>query len=146
MQPLKESNPPLEQSALISVRIDSSLKVEGTPSGRAKRTGPGVLEFRRANKTTGRVTGSSARLDLLARLVGDAQVKDAGGLLLPKDGESFVASVTSRRAEVERLLAEGRDLVEEVERLVCGLYGLDKELTDEVVAHAVERAAAAGPV
>ena len=41
---------------------------------------------------------------------------------------------------VHDLLAGGRRLVEEVERLVCALYDLSDELTEKVVAHAVARA------
>jgi len=45
-------------------------------------------------------------------------------------------------AEVSALLADGRRLVEQVERLVCGLYDLPAELTDAVIEHAVKRARA----
>jgi hypothetical protein len=44
---------------------------------------------------------------------------------------------------VQALLREGRTLVERVERLVCGLYGVPEDLTDAVVDHAVARAARA---
>jgi len=37
--------------------------------------------------------------------------------------------------------ASGFDVVEAAERLVCALYAVPPELTDEVVAHAVARAA-----
>lgn len=43
---------------------------------------------------------------------------------------------------VHDLLAEGRRLVEEVERLVCAFYDLLDELTEKVVAYAVARAGA----
>jgi len=48
----------------------------------------------------------------------------------------------SLRARCEAL---GKAKVEQVERLVCGLYGLDDELTDAVVEHAVTRARRARP-
>jgi hypothetical protein len=53
------------------------------------------------------------------------------------------ALVEARTGEVSELLAEGRSLVEEIERLVCALYGVPDDLVDEVVAHAVTRAASA---
>jgi hypothetical protein len=56
-----------------------------------------------------------------------------------------VARKAERHAEVTELLAEGRELVERVERLVCSLYGVADELVDEVVDNAVVRAAASQP-
>jgi hypothetical protein len=50
-----------------------------------------------------------------------------------------------RLAEIGRLLDKGRDLVARAERLVCRLYGLPLELEEEVVAHAIERAARREP-
>jgi hypothetical protein len=49
------------------------------------------------------------------------------------------------RAETARVSgpAERVDLIEEVERLVCGFYGRTDEITDAVVAHAVARAESA---
>jgi hypothetical protein len=38
---------------------------------------------------------------------------------------------------------KGRSLGEEVERVVCSLYDVPEDLTEEVVAHAVRRAGAA---
>jgi hypothetical protein len=135
----------LPASATVSVRLDSSLTVEEKPAGRPKRTGPGVLEFRRGKKTTGRVLGASSRLDLLERFVGPGPISDAGTVLLPKNDAAFEALIAARQAEVASLLSEGRQLVEEAERLVCAMYGLDQALTDEVVAHADARAAASEP-
>jgi hypothetical protein len=124
----------------ISVRLDSELTVVGKPSGRAKRTGLGVLSLRRGQKETGQIQGSKARLDLVAALVGDGSVSEAGSVVLPKDGASFLKAKAARAMEVSHLLREGRELVENVERRVCAIYGLSDELTEEVVAHAVVRA------
>ena len=62
-----------------------------------------------------------------------------GDTLLPKDLTAFAQQVEARRQAVSRLLAEGRALVEEVERLVCALYDVSDDLTEQVVAHAVRR-------
>lgn len=55
----------------------------------------------------------------------------------------FRSGVESARGEVAALLSEGRILVGVAERLVCALYGIPSDLSDEVVAHAVARAGAA---
>ena len=75
----------------------------------------------------------------------DAGVEDVGTLLLPKDLDTFEQLAAERQDEIAGLLAEGRELVERVERLVCALYDVPDELTDEVVAHAAERAASGTP-
>lgn len=128
----------------ISVRLDPELTVEGSPAGRAQRTGPGVLSFRRGQRETGRVLGDRARLDLLELLV-EGSPTSVLSVLVPKDAAAYNASVADRQALVKELLAEGRDLVERIERLVCALYGLSQELADAVVEHAVSRASATKP-
>lgn len=89
---------------------------------------------------TGRIEGAPDVLDLLEALL-DAKVDDAGAILLPKDLSAFSELVLTRAQNIETLRAEGRRVVEQVERLVCGLYEVPDDLTDEVIAHAVRRAA-----
>ncbi len=123
----------------VSVRTDPGLDVLGEPSGRAKRLDVRTLTFRRGGKETGRVGGDPARLDLLWRLLG-GPVDDARSVTLPRDLERFEERKRERAELVVRLLAEGRRLVEEVERLVCALYEVPDELTEAVIEHAVARA------
>ena len=61
-------------------------------------------------------------------------------VLLPRDLKAFEKRMGERTKLVAGLLAEGRHMVEEVERLVCALYDVPDALTEEVVAHAVVRA------
>ena len=75
------------------------------------------------------MTGDPTRLDLLAEILPARVGPDVGELLLPKDVTTFRVGQTERRALVEGLLAEARRLVEEVERLVCSLYGLPDQLS-----------------
>jgi hypothetical protein len=62
-------------------------------------------------------------------------------VLLPKDVAAFNAFVASRGHEVERVLREGCELVEKVERLVCALYDVPGDLVTRIVEHAEARAA-----
>jgi len=135
----------LRENETVSVRVDDRLKVEGEPSGKARRVENRTLAFRRGRAETGRVTGAQRSLDLVELLVPDAGVEDVGTLLLPKDLDTFEQLAAERQDEIAGLLAEGRELVERVERLVCALYDVPDELTDEVVAHAAERAASGTP-
>ena len=80
------------------------------------------------------------RTDLLTEIVGTGPVDDVGSILLPKHLPAFERLAGDRAAGVSALLREGREKVERVERLVCALYGVPHDLTDAVVAHAVERA------
>jgi hypothetical protein len=130
----------LPATETVSVRLDPALAVEGAPSGRATRVGPGVLSLRKGQRETGRITGDVSRLDLLEAMLGAGPVTDVAPVVLPKDAAAHAARRRARVAEVRRLLAEGRELVEQIERLVCALYDLPPELADEVVAHAVARA------
>jgi hypothetical protein len=61
-------------------------------------------------------------------------------MTLPVSLDAFAARVGARQREVDDLLLTGRALVEVVERLVCGLYGLPDPLTELVVQSAVSRA------
>ena len=135
----------LPKRQTVSVRLDPALTVEGSPSGKARRVEPGVLAFRRGGAETGRVVGEGRRLDLLEEIVGQRSVDEVGAVLLPRDLDRFEADATERLATVQGLLDDGRARVERVERLVCALYGLDADLTEAVVEHAVARARRAMP-
>jgi hypothetical protein len=126
--------------ATVSVRLDPALTVQGCPVGKAARTAPRVLSFRRGGAETGTVSGDTARVDLLAELAGTDVVADATAILLPRDLAAFDAKCDALTSDVEALLDEGRVNVERVERLVCALYGLDDDLTQAVVDHAIQRA------
>ncbi len=132
----------LPAAETVSVRLDPSLVATvGTgPVGKPRREGSDVLVFRKGKAETARVAGDPARLDLLEELLGGKAPDDLAAILLPRDLDAFEERSREREKLVGDLLAEGRRLVEEVERLVCALYELPDELTDEVVAHAVARA------
>ncbi|MGH3110846.1 MAG: hypothetical protein ACRDQT_08005 [Gaiellaceae bacterium] len=129
----------LPKKDLVSVRLDAGVDVAGRPAGRARRVDERTLAFRRGREETGRVVGDPPRIDLLAVLVGDKPVDDVVRLLLPKDLARLARAEGETVAAVERLLADGREKVARVERLVCALYGLEDELTEAVVQHAVDR-------
>jgi len=106
------------------------------------------LVFESRRRITVIVSGPPDRLALLARVVDSRERLMPGDLhstLLPADLDAFDLRSEGRLAEIDRLLADGRDLVELAERLVCRLYGAPRELEDEVVARAVARAAASAP-
>jgi hypothetical protein len=124
----------------VSVRLDAALAVEGRPSGKPRRDAPDVVTFRRGGDETGRVIGDADRLDMLAEIIGTSAADDVGSILLPKDLVALVQLADDRATSVSKLLAEGREKVERVERLVCALYGLPDELTEAVVEHAIARA------
>jgi hypothetical protein len=126
---------------VVSVRLDPMLTVTGKPRGRPRPQAPGVLVFRQGRDETGRVTGDEARLELLEEILGTQSHDDVGSVLLPKDLGAFAALEEEHQLVVRDLLEEGRRKVEEVERLVCALYGLPENLTDAVVQHAIDRAA-----
>ena len=132
----------------VSIRVDPELEatIGAAPLGKPHRDKPGLLVFRRARAETGRVTGDPRRLDLLQELIGARAPDDLQGLLLPRDLDGLELLASDRKTLVEDLLAEGRRLVEEVERLVCALYDVPDELADEVVAHAIARAGSGVPV
>lgn len=138
----------LRDEETVSVRIDPTLRVtisSDGPLGRPHAEGS-LLRFRRARQLTAAVEGPEERLALLARVVDRrALPADLERTRLPKDLPRFAVVCERRLAEIDRLLMEGRDLVERAERLVCRLYGLPDELTEEVVASAVQRAQGRGP-
>lgn len=128
----------------VSVRIDPSLTLTtySTPTGKPHRAAATKLEFVRAKKVTAVIDGPAARLDLVEELLGGKAPDDLPGLLLPAVLESFERLVSGKAAAVQGLLDEGRRLVEQLERLVCALYEVPAELTEDVIEHAVRRAAA----
>jgi len=132
----------LKTNETVSVRLDSLLEltVSEPGSGRPRREAEALLVFRRGRKETARVAGDGERLDLLEEVVGERVPDDLGAVQLPKDLLAFEQRASEQSRVVGALLAEGRRLVEEVERLVCALYEVSDELTEEVVAHAVRRA------
>jgi N-6 DNA Methylase/Eco57I restriction-modification methylase len=129
----------------VSVRLDPGIELEVSGTGRARveRVALNALELRRGRSRLGSVRGDPARLDLLARELSGRADDRIGEVLLPKDLSRFAALAAERRRRVDELLTEGRRLVEEVERLVCALYEVPDGLTEDVVAHAVQRAATA---
>lgn len=140
----------LPPDAVISVRLDPTLAVEGAGDDRLGRPQlqAGRLELVHRRLVTRAVEGPDGRLELLAAVAAArpaARAGDLDGMLLPVDLPGFRVRADAASAEIERLLVEGRDLVETVERLVCRLYGVDAELEDEVVARAVARVSAEAP-
>jgi hypothetical protein len=129
--------PPAET---VSVRLDPKVDATVMDPGRPAREAPGLLVLRRGKAEVGRVTGDPARLDLLEAILGGKARVGVLELVLPRDLAAFGKRVEARAALVAGLLADGRRLVEEVERLVCDLYGLPTDVIDEVVEHAVQRA------
>ncbi|HEX6701579.1 MAG TPA: hypothetical protein VF101_12705 [Gaiellaceae bacterium] len=134
----------LPAAETVSLRIDPHLEVALEDPGRARvtRAAPDELELRRGRAKVGVVRGDPARLDILEQVLGARTDERVAENALPKDLVRFRELADQRRVLVDNLLAEGRRLVEEVERLVCALYDVPPDLTDEVVAHAVKRAAA----
>jgi hypothetical protein len=131
--------PPAET---ISVRLASQIELTLSEPGRARvsRTQPNELELRRGRARAGSLRGEPQWLDLLEQVLDGQADERIGETLLPKDLGRFRDLAHSRRVLVDDLLNEGRRLVEEVERLVCAIYEVPPDLTDDVVAHAVTRA------
>lgn len=125
----------------VSVRLDPSLEVTVEEGGRGRpmRKGDRLLVLRRGRVETARVTALKARLDLLEEVLGGRPTDSLLGTLLPLDVDAFERLVRDRSDLVSKLLAEGRRLVEEVERLVCSLYDVPDDLANEVVQHAIDR-------
>jgi hypothetical protein len=134
----------LAERDTVSVRLDQELELVLSEPSRARvvRGAPDELELRRGRAKIGSVRGDPARLDLLEQLLGENADERVGETLVPKDLGRFRELAGKRRTLVDKLLAEGRRLVEEVERLVCALYEVPPDLTEEVIAHAVKRASA----
>jgi hypothetical protein len=96
----------------------------------------------RGRATLATISGSSERIDLLELVVANGG-SAIGAALLPKDPAAFEGRCAQVVAEVTDLLLEGRRVVAEVERLVCGLYGVSPDLTNRVVQHAIRRSGGA---
>jgi hypothetical protein len=137
----------LPKKKRASVRVDPelgcSIDTDGT-LGNVMLDGDGlVFSYRR--HPVARVDGPTEKLMLLAELLAERAKLQPADLLateVPRDIEAFRAEVERAGEEVGRLLGDGRVLVEAAERLVCALYAIPRDLTDEVVAHAISRAAA----
>ncbi|MGH2934884.1 MAG: HsdM family class I SAM-dependent methyltransferase [Gaiellaceae bacterium] len=125
----------------VSLRLDPDLSVELPDAGSARitRANRGTLELRRGRLAAGTVRGDEKRLDLLEAILAGKAGAEIEETLLPKDLERFRTFVDERHQAVSALLADGRELVERVERLVCALYDVPDDLTEQVVAHAVRR-------
>lgn len=147
--------PPLDASVVVaafpqrervSLRLDPELALGGTadgPVGTAVRQGEHLAFSYRRHETV-RVSGPAARLDLLEQLVAGRPrplLGELEAIELPRDLDAYRAELARREAVIERLLVEGRDLVERAERLVCRLYGCSAELEEAVIARAAARAA-----
>lgn len=126
----------------VSIRLDTKLELAFPTPARSRpvRDTKELLVLRRGRADVGRIEGDPRRLDVLEHFLAGVADEQLPETLLPKDLEAFQKAIVANRTLVEELLAEGRRLVEEVERLVCAIYGLPDLLTDEVVAHAVARA------
>jgi hypothetical protein len=131
----------LPESELISVRLDPQLELTRgePPLGHPHRGDEQTLVFQHGRVEKARVVGDRERIDFLVELLAGKTPDDLEAILLPRDLDAFARRVEERTELVAELLAEGRKLVEEVERLVCALYELPEDLTDEVVEHAVRR-------
>ena len=130
---------------LRSVRLDPGVEVEGKAEGvlGTHSLEGGSLVFRHSRKVTARVSGEMERLALLSALIGAERkllLKDLEAIQMPKDLAAFDGHLLARQSEIHALLDLGRAMVESVERLVCRLYDVPRELEDEVVASAVARA------
>lgn len=133
----------LPHAQTVSVRLDQALTLEVRTDGSVGR--PSLdgnrLTFRRARKVTATVDGPAARLSVVAKALTPTNLAtDLATVLVPKDLAGLEVAVAEARQVIDDGLARGRVLVECVERLVCGLYGLDPKLTELVIASAVTRA------
>lgn len=149
--PIEASRPAyvadLKPAQTISVRLDPSLDLTIENEGALGRGTlvKGAIQFRHGRQDSARVAGPEPQLALLSELVAQLErprTADLGTVLLPKDPDELAAHLDAETATVARLLDNGRTLVEACERLICRLHGLPPELEDEVVAHALTRAAA----
>lgn len=106
-----------------------------------------VLRFLHSRKATATIEGPAERLELLL-LTLPADRRLTGDLLraarVPVDLDAFDLAVAERQGTIQRLLDDGRALVEAVERLVCALYAVPDALTERVIASAVARAGTTG--
>lgn len=140
----------LPKKVRASIRVDPDIVTEiGTdgPVGRAALK-DGALVFSFGRQQVARLEGPIDKVMLLSEVLSGLGRLTSPDLLkveLPRDIDGFRERVESASADVVALLAEGRILVEAAERLVCAIYGVPPDLTDEVVAHAVARTRAFTP-
>lgn len=137
----------LPKKKRASVRVDPELTVVIDTDGAVGRGAleEGALVFRYSRKQVARIMGPTDKLMLLSEIasgIGRLMPNDLLKIELPRDVPAFRTEVESTREKVAALISAGRILVEIAERLVCALYGVPSDLTDEVVAHAVARASA----
>ena len=124
----------------ISVRLDPHVTVAQTAPGKPHRASPDVLVLRSGKSEVGRVTGPPERLDALEVILDGRRTDDVEVVLLPADVAALEKEAEELAARVSGLLAKGRKLVEQVERLVCAMYKVPGDLVNEVVDHAAQRA------
>lgn len=131
----------LRTADTISLRLDSDLELDVAEPAPAKvaRVDARTLELRRGRRAIGRIVGDQTRLDLLERILDGKTDELVADTRLPKDAAAFAAQIEERRKVVQGLLEEGRELVERVERLVCAIYDVPDDLTEQIVAHAIRR-------
>jgi hypothetical protein len=138
----------LPADATRSVRLDPALVVSISTDGILGRAHleDGALVFTQARRQTARVQGPRDRLVLLDEVLGAGRhmPDDLLSVLLPTSPKAFDNAVARQQAEIDKLLAVGRQLVEAIERLVCALYGLPDALTELVVESAISRAGSIG--
>jgi hypothetical protein len=140
----------LPTSETVSARLDSTLALHffgDGPLGRPVSDGP-TLRLMYGRQTSATVAGPPDRLALLEQLLEGRQRfvrADLESLVLPKHLAAFAVLLHQQTGEIDRLLDDGRELVERAERITCRLYGVSAELEDEIVAHAVARAARSAP-
>jgi hypothetical protein len=134
-----------DEHDLVSLRIHPDVTFE-VPNAKAKasRSEPGRIDLVRARKVLGKVEGPSVVLDFIEEIVADDGIEHPEQILVPRDITVFRDACTDAEQTVTKLLVEGRDLVERVERLVCALYEVPDELIELVIAHSDARAATAG--
>lgn len=134
----------LPASAVRSVRLDPELAVDITTDGVLGRPHleDGAVVFTHSRRVTARVSGPQGRLVVLLDLLpsGRLMPEDLLSMRMPANLDAFSARGKVLQAEIDHLLAAGRELVEVVERLVCALYHVPDALTDLVVESAVTRA------
>lgn len=132
----------LPAAETVSVRLHDGLVLDFPEPAKVKlrRAKPDLIELVRGRQVVGRLEGEAAVLDLVDGLVDGAADEHLPELLLPADLVLFAARRTDRRQLVAGLLAEGRELVERIERLLCAVYDVPDDLADAVVEHAVRRA------
>lgn len=129
----------------ISVRLDerltTTIETDG-PLGRPKES-DGTLAFRRQRTETAKVEGEADRLALLNSAIAAVKKPMPDDLLqqvLPKDMDAYRELVAADTERLSRGLVAGRKMVEMVERLVCTLYAVPEDLTEEIIVHAIKRA------